>query len=100
MDEKMLESIQGSEFVEIEGSRESSLCCSGGGRFWTETSSDERFSNLRMEEAVGTSANVLATGCPFCILNFEDGGKTVGKEVELIVTDVVEFLVRTFKWSN
>ncbi|MFQ5885345.1 MAG: (Fe-S)-binding protein, partial [Thermoplasmata archaeon] len=91
---KVLESIPGLELVEMERNREFSLCCGGGGgRFWTETPSDERFSNLRVEEAVGTNANLLVTGCPFCVLNFEDSAKALGKEIELPIKDTVEFLI-------
>lgn len=45
----------------MERNRESSLCCGGGGgRFWTETVAEERFSSLRVEEALGTGAEMLA----------------------------------------
>jgi Fe-S oxidoreductase len=91
---KILESVPGLELVEMERNREASLCCGGGGgRFWTETASDERFSNMRLEEAFGAGAGTLVTSCPFCILNFEDSGKALGREDELVVKDVVEFLV-------
>lgn len=45
-----------------------------------------------MEEALGTGAEVLVTGCPFCILNFEDSAKSMGKEEQAVVRDVVEIL--------
>lgn len=32
-----------------------------------------RFSNMRVEEALGTGAEVLVTGRPFCVLSSEDG---------------------------
>ncbi|MHA2265079.1 MAG: (Fe-S)-binding protein, partial [Candidatus Thorarchaeota archaeon] len=90
---KILESVPGLELVEMERNRESSLCCGGGGgRFWTETASDERFSNLRVEEAFNVGAGTLVTGCPFCILNFEDSGKALGKDNDLVVGDVAELL--------
>ncbi len=91
---KILESIPGLELIEMERTRESSLCCGGGGgRFWTETVADERFSNMRVDEALGTGAKTLVTGCPFCVLNFEDSGKAKGKEDELAVSDITELLV-------
>lgn len=90
---KALESIPGSELVEMERNRESGLCCGGGGgRFWTETVADERFSNLRVEEAVGANANALVTGCPFCVLNFEDSFKALNREGSIDVFDVSEIL--------
>jgi len=59
---------------------------------WMETALDERFSNLRVDEAKETGAPVLATSCPFCILNFEDSVKTLGYSGTLHVIDVAEFL--------
>jgi Fe-S oxidoreductase len=52
---------------------ENSLCCGGGGgRIWMETSKEERFSDLRLEQATGIGAEVLATCCPYCITRFEE----------------------------
>ena len=45
--------IPGVEFIEMFESREDSLCCGmGGGRIWQETEKNERFSNIRVEQAV------------------------------------------------
>ena len=53
--------------------RVDSLCCGGGGgRIWMETVKGERFSDLRLEQAVEAGAEVLVTSCPYCITNFED----------------------------
>jgi len=90
---KILESIPGLEMVEMERTKEFSLCCGGGGgRFWTETVAEERFSNMRVEEAIGTGTETLVTACPFCILNFEDSAKAMGKEDSVQVMDIVEML--------
>ncbi len=37
-----------------------------------ETPKEERFSDLRLGQAVDIGAEVLATSCPYCITNFED----------------------------
>jgi Fe-S oxidoreductase len=44
----------------------------GGGRIWAETPKEERFSDLRVAQAVAVGAEVLATSCPYCISNFEE----------------------------
>jgi len=50
----VLTKIPGLELIEMAESREESLCCGmGGGRAWMETEKNERFSNLRVEQAVG-----------------------------------------------
>jgi Fe-S oxidoreductase len=74
-------------------SREHSLCCGGGGaRIWMETKKGERFSDILVEQAVELGAEVLATACPYCILNFKDSVLTMGREDRLEVRDVSEIV--------
>ena len=70
---EVLKNISGLELIEMPDSLENSLCCGGGGgRIWMETQKGERFSDLRLEQAIGAGAEVLVTSCPYCITNFED----------------------------
>jgi Fe-S oxidoreductase len=69
----LLNGLSGLELVEMPDAREDSLCCGGGGgRIWAETPKEERFSDLRVAQAVAVGAEVLATSCPYCISNFEE----------------------------
>ena len=56
---------------------------------WMETPADERFSNLRVQEAMDTGASVIATACPFCVSCLEDSLKAQ-KVQHLRVMDVAE----------
>ncbi len=77
---QVLESIPGLELVELPDCRENSLCCGGGGgRIWMETKSGERFSDMRVEQALAAGADVLAVACPYCMLNFDDSVTTMDK---------------------
>ncbi len=68
-----LKKIPNLRLNEMPESRKNSFCCGGGGgRIWMETPKGERFSDLRLDQAVNTGAQVLATSCPYCITNFED----------------------------
>ncbi len=68
-----LKKIPGLQLNEMPESHKNSFCCGGGGgRIWMETPKGERFSDLRLDQAVGVGAQVLATSCPYCITNFED----------------------------
>ena len=68
-----LKKIPGLQLNEMPELRKNSFCCGGGGgRIWMETPKGERFSDLRLDQAVGVGAQVLATSCPYCITNFED----------------------------
>ncbi|MEW5909859.1 MAG: (Fe-S)-binding protein, partial [Thermodesulfobacteriota bacterium] len=94
---EVLRKISGLEFVEMPESMKESLCCGGGGgRIWMETRKGERFSDIRLEQAVHAGAAVLATACPYCIANFEDsrlnreGGETIEvKDITEIVAEVI-----------
>jgi len=88
-----LKKIPGLELIEMPDSLEDSLCCGGGGgRIWMETPKGERFSDLRVEQAIGVGAEVLVTSCPYCISNFEDSKLTldVGEGIE--IKDIMEIL--------
>ncbi|UCD54458.1 MAG: (Fe-S)-binding protein, partial [Dehalococcoidia bacterium] len=73
--------------------RENSLCCGGGGgRIWMETKSGERFSDIRLEQALEADAKVLAVACPYCLLNFEDSVLTLEKSNVIEVRDIAELV--------
>ena len=90
---ELLRSVPGLELVEMPDSRENSLCCGGGGgRVWMDTPRHERFSDLRLEQARSTGAEVLATACPYCITNFEDSRLNMDDEGALEVRDIAEII--------
>ncbi len=90
---QILNSIPGLELVEMPNYRENSLCCGGGGgRIWLETKKGERFSDLRIEQAVELGASILAVACPYCMLNFEDSVLTLGKSESIEVRDIAELV--------
>lgn len=86
----VLSAIPGVELVEMANSGEAALCCGGGGgRMWLETAPGERFSDLRVEQALEMGAGYLATACPFCIVCLEDSARALKLE-KLRVMDVSE----------
>jgi len=90
-----LKKIPGLVLNEMPDSLEDSLCCGGGGgRIWMETPKGERFSDLRLEQAIGVGAEVLVTSCPYCITNFEDSKLTLedGESEVLEVKDITEII--------
>lgn len=89
----VLKSIQGLELVEMEDSFENSLCCGGGGgRVWMETLKEERFSNLRVKQAVDCNATELVTACPYCITMLEDSRVVLNLEDKLEIKDITEIV--------
>ena len=53
----------------------------------------ERLSDLRVEEALATGANILATACPYCITMFEDSIRTLNVDDKIKVKDVTELFL-------
>ncbi len=90
---EVLKRIPDLELIEMSESRENSLCCGmGGGRIWMETAKEERFSNFRLEQAIGVGAEVLVTSCPYCITQFEDSRLTLKDSDAIEIKDITEIL--------
>jgi len=88
-----LKKVPGLELIEMPDSMEDSLCCGGGGgRIWMETPKGERFSDLRLEQAMEVGAEVLVTACPYCISNFEDSRLTLDVVEKIEVKDITEII--------
>ena len=88
-----LQKVPGLELDEMPESRATSLCCGGGGgRIWMETVKGERFSDFRIEQAVGIGAEVLVTSCPYCITHFEESRLTLGDSESLDIKDITEII--------
>jgi Fe-S oxidoreductase len=90
---RVLQGVTGLEWIELSESRKTSLCCGGGGgRIWMDTVKGERFSDLRVVQAVEAGAQVLATACPYCIANFEDSRLSLEDESALEIKDITEIV--------
>jgi len=102
----ILKAIPGVKLVEMDRSRERSLCCEGGGgRMWAEgTNLEERLAFQRVHEAAETGAEILAVACPFCLLTLEDAVKVQGLDDRLQVMDIMELvdlaLTKNTDWEN
>ena len=89
----VLKSIPGVELVEMLNNRENGLCCGGGGgRIWADTKRGERFSDIRIQQAIDAGANTLAVACPYCMANFEDSVLSMDKGSVLEVKEIVELV--------
>ena len=90
---EILKNIPGPKLIELPYHHENSLCCGGGGgRIWMETKSGERFSDMRIEQALEVGANVLAVACPYCLLNFEDSVLTLDKSDFIEIKSLAELV--------
>jgi len=88
----------GADRVEMDREKNFSLCCGGGGgRLWMETKPEERFSNLRIQEAVDAGADVLVTACPYCVSMMEDARKTTDLVDRIELLELSELVVRNLE---
>ncbi len=89
----VLQKIPALELIEMEDSMDDSLCCGGGGgRIWMDTPKSERFSDIRLEQALKVGADVIVTSCPYCIANFEDSLLLSKDSVAIEVKDITEII--------
>jgi glycolate oxidase iron-sulfur subunit len=89
----LLKSVPGVDFVEMS---DADACCGCGGAFslkYYDLSKKVRNTKLNMVQR--THAQVLATGCPACIMHLEDGA--AGLETPVKVVHPVELIDLTFQ---
>jgi Fe-S oxidoreductase len=83
--------------LEMARNRRNSFCCgAGGGHAFYEDKTGGRVNQNRAREAVATGAQIVGTGCPFCLAMLEDGVKNVpSANGPVRVRDFVELVAET-----
>ncbi len=95
-----ISAVPGVDAVEMNRTRSNGFCCgAGGARMWMEETIGTRVNNDRVDEAVDTGADIIATGCPFCVTMLSDGvAEKVGQgglaDGQVEVLDIAEVLTR------
>jgi Fe-S oxidoreductase len=89
-----IDAIPGLKRVEMEGHcRDRSFCCGGGGlMLFYEPDEEKRMGVVRVEQAAKAGADVIVTGCPYCLTNIEDAIKVAGLEGKMEVIDLCELV--------
>ncbi|HNR02244.1 MAG TPA: heterodisulfide reductase-related iron-sulfur binding cluster [Anaerolineaceae bacterium] len=97
---RILAAIPGLDLLEMKDSREQGLCCGGGGgRMWLETPAEERFAELRVQQAAETGATHLLTACPFCLAYLEDSATSIPGST-LTVLDIAEVAAEAIRGEH
>ncbi len=87
----VLRSIPSLQLQEMTRTKRDSLCCgAGGGWMWMDEKIGKRINIQRLENALETHPDWIATACPFCITMFDDAIKDKNKEKELKIWDIAE----------
>ena len=95
----------GAKLREMPRHGQRSMCCgAGGARMWMEETIGKRINIDRVDEALSTDPQKIATGCPFCRVMLTDGttSQTDGteKEGQVEVVDVSQMLVESITTSD
>ena len=90
---EVISAVAEDRMVEMDRSRETSLCCgAGGGRMWADEPAAQRVSNLRASQVAETKSDVLCTACPFCMTMMDEAMKTESDGRDVKVLDIAEVL--------
>ena len=92
---KLLKSLAGVEFIEMERHKKGALCCGGGaGNFIMDFlgGSEESPARIRARQANAIGADILAVACPNCLTMLEDAVKVEGLEEKIKVRDISEII--------
>ncbi len=88
---RLLAALPGVVLTEMERGREGSFCCGGGGgRQWMEEPAGRRINGMRVEQALRTDPQAIATACPYCLTILEDGLRAAGANTPVL--DLAELL--------
>ena len=80
--------------IELSRSGYKSFCCgAGGAQMWKEEAEGRvRVSSERFKEAQDSNADVLAVGCPFCMVMLEDARNETDSNLEIL--DIAEIIAK------
>jgi Fe-S oxidoreductase/nitrate reductase gamma subunit len=92
---EVINKVKKGTFAEMPRNFDEGFCCGGGGgRIWMEEH-HLRINHLRMDEAIGVSANTVVTACPYCLIMMEDAVKDKEKSETMKAMDISEIVVKS-----
>lgn len=93
---EILKSIPGVQVLEMERSRENSMCCgAGGGMMWLEETQGERVNVERTEQALRLNPTAIGSNCPYCLTMLSDGTKACEAEERVKTWDIAEIVEKS-----
>lgn len=87
---KLINSIPGIEFVEMEGVGEYTQCCGRNPVELPELSLHAGANRIKDAQAAG--ADTIITGCSFCLWSLSEGAKSMGTDIKLL--DITSLLAK------
>ncbi len=98
---RVVEAVPGQSVVEMDLHHRRGMCCgAGGARMWMEEHEGRRINHKRVEQALATEPDEIATACPFCLIMLRDGTTDL-QRTDVAVRDVAELLAdATGAWTR
>ncbi len=93
----VLSSIPNAKFVEMTNNAKNSMCCGGGGNLETfDPALPPKVASERLDDAVGTGANVLVSACQQCERTLMGAARKheAARKARMKVMDVVEIVAQ------
>ncbi|MDC0253944.1 heterodisulfide reductase-related iron-sulfur binding cluster [Bacteriovoracales bacterium] len=93
---KILNSIKGIKIKEMDANKDKALCCGmGGGNMWYELPEGEHIAKNRLRQIGEKKVEKLATGCSYCMINFNSTKAQVTETENIEVEDVASILAKS-----
>jgi Fe-S oxidoreductase len=93
---KVLEAIPGVKIKEMEKTKDTARCCGmGGGNMWYELPEGDHLALNRLEDIAEMNTEKLATGCSYCLINFNSSKGQNSKTENLGVEDIANILAKS-----
>lgn len=93
---KILNSIEGIKIKEMDANKDKALCCGmGGGNMWYELPEGEHIAKNRLRQIGEKKVEKLATGCSYCMINFNSTKAQVTETENIEVEDVASILAKS-----
>ena len=90
---RVLSALPATTITEMDASRETSQCCgAGGSNAWFELGLGSGMNAARYRQAAETGAEVIATGCLFCLSMLEEAASGADEADGLLVKDIAELV--------
>ncbi|MBA2427783.1 MAG: 4Fe-4S dicluster domain-containing protein [Actinobacteria bacterium] len=97
---EVIAAIPEARYGELHRHGHSTFCCgAGGGRMWMEERMGKKMNMERTDEALASSSDTLAVGCPYCNIMLSDGVTERHADSDMEVRDIAQILLASVDGS-
>ncbi|MCC6157950.1 MAG: 4Fe-4S dicluster domain-containing protein [Deltaproteobacteria bacterium] len=91
-----LKSVPGIEIKEMKNHMDRSMCCGGGGgNYFFDNDKGERLNNRRVKQADEVGADMIVTGCAYCMQMLVDSVKLMDLDERIRVADIATVMLES-----